>query len=98
MKERDDALNAEILTLRARTYALEAAAPAAASGANAPDDAAERARHEGEVTQLKGDLAAMAAQRDHERGELVKLKTYYLDLMIDEQASAAAAREELTKQ
>eukprot|EP00969_Alexandrium_andersonii_P065612 2891540-Alexandrium_andersonii.AAC.1 len=41
LKEREDALNAEILALRARTFALEAAAPAATSGADASTDVAE---------------------------------------------------------
>eukprot|EP00969_Alexandrium_andersonii_P192381 8497402-Alexandrium_andersonii.AAC.1 len=49
-----------------------------------------------EVAELRDDLKIMAAERDHERGEVVKLKTYYLDLMVAEQINSDAVRGELT--
>eukprot|EP00969_Alexandrium_andersonii_P167798 7417981-Alexandrium_andersonii.AAC.1 len=61
--------------------APESAAPAVAPGPAGPADVAERAQKELEMAKLRADLKSALAERDHERGEVVSLKSYYLDLM-----------------
>eukprot|EP00969_Alexandrium_andersonii_P072216 3186625-Alexandrium_andersonii.AAC.1 len=73
-QEHEHALNAEVLSLRAKTLALENAAPAVAQGPTGPVDAAERAQKELELAKLRADLKSAVAERDHERGEVVSLK------------------------
>eukprot|EP00969_Alexandrium_andersonii_P368524 15473091-Alexandrium_andersonii.AAC.1 len=76
-----------LLALRAKTLALETAAPAAAQGPTGPADAAERAQKELELAKLRADLKTAIAEGDRERGEVV--------LMVAEQTDSEAARGEL---
>eukprot|EP00969_Alexandrium_andersonii_P300180 13270454-Alexandrium_andersonii.AAC.1 len=47
------------------------------------------------MAKLRADQKTALAERDHERGEGVSPKAYYLDLMVAGQNNSEAARGEL---
>eukprot|EP00969_Alexandrium_andersonii_P320125 14143558-Alexandrium_andersonii.AAC.1 len=82
----------EVQALRAKTLALETAAPAVVQGPIGPEDAAEKAGMELEMSGLRSDLSSAIAERDHARGEVTSIGAYYLGLMVAEAANGDKAR------